>query len=145
MASTIRALSRQATIRVNSCECRLPSLQVELSRMHSSRSRSIFYKFVRSFGRTSSLDLTEKQDVNSDDVKSRSASTKFTHFGYENVSEEDKKRKGMFFLLEIFIFTNFCNACITADRNTGIGNCFHHRSALNVQNVYESVLFSYLL
>ena len=41
----------------------------------------------------------KQQIIHNGDVKSQS--TKFTHFGFENIEEEEKKRKGRFFIFLI--------------------------------------------
>ena len=106
--ASVSALSRQLRQFVSgldACGCRLPILHPWLTNKQIESARNPNLNFARFFVRVSHQNTTEnsgnmqQHDIHKDEVQSRSASTKFTHFGYENVSEEDKKQKGRCCLL----------------------------------------------
>ena len=91
---------RQVVSGLDSCGCRLPTLHPWLTNKQIKSARNPNLNFARFLVSFSHQNTTEnsgnvlQHDAHKDEVRSRSASTKFTHFGYENVSEEDKKQKG---------------------------------------------------
>jgi len=90
---------RQVVSGLDSCGCRLPTLHPWLTNKQIKSARNPNLNFARFLVSFSHQNTTEnsgnvlQHDAHKDEVRSRSASTKFTHFGYENVSEEDKKQK----------------------------------------------------
>ena len=96
MASTVAAFIKRVGSGSNLCSCKMSCFRANLE---SSATKKLCSSFKRSFTRVSFVNKTNEraqQDVHDGNEQNfERQKTNFTHFGYENVSETEKKQKGI--------------------------------------------------
>lgn len=94
MAANVATLTRRAAFERKLCGCKMFNLRTVVNYVSK---KDASFNFRRCFTKLSSMNRKNNEgisNVDNENLKLRSQKTNFTHFGYENVTETEKKQKG---------------------------------------------------